>query len=189
MSKTIALITVSLSVFLLAMFAGIYLWTGHTTNTPACEIKKLEEAVKPKPKIEYHAMILSSTGHHNSVISSHCFAVFCKTADGKAKEHVTISWMPQDLRIRPFAMRPQAGKNLDLVQSLEWAESRHAISDIIVEDGEHPFLLTGTRRGRDAAKNLAVYFRMTGLMEVTKEYKGDLLEQFNLQHVKRLDVE
>ena len=135
-------------------------------------------------------------------------------------------------------MRPQAGKNLDLVQSLEWAESRHAvvemagpfpisedlynhakchqdllesgcvqyklfdtgyrpyatncihaISDIIVEDGEHPFLLTGTRRGRDAAKNLAVYFRMTGLMEVTKEYKGDLLEQFNLQHVKRLDVE
>lgn len=58
---------------------------------------------------------------------THTWATFVKVTPpgperpGPEVEAVTISWMPANLRVRPWALRPEPGVNLDLGASLAWA--------------------------------------------------------------------
>jgi hypothetical protein len=55
---------------------------------------------------------------------THSWATFVRVscADSPAVEAFTISWMPRNLQIRPWALLPEAGVNLDLSESLAWAD-------------------------------------------------------------------
>lgn len=65
--------------------------------------------------------------------------------------------------------------------------SVHAISDILCDDKFDNFLVTDRQHGRDAAATLKVYFDKEGFVD--GRYKNDkqLLSEFDLHRVRRID--
>jgi hypothetical protein len=64
----------------------------------------------------------------------------------------------------------------------------HAISDILCNgDQFDKFLLTGNNKGRDASAILKVYFEKEGYLEARYRNETELLKEFDLQSVRRLD--
>jgi hypothetical protein len=80
---------------------------------------------------EYHyLMIFGAQLDATQPRYTHSWAVFaCASGSGPCFENYclesfTISWSPQTLEMRPLS-RPEPGVNLDLYQSLQWAEDLH----------------------------------------------------------------
>jgi len=81
---------------------------------------------------QYYMIVLTSQAEPNLPKLSHTFAVFAK-ASGEGKdfqkyklETHTISWLPRSLSITPLRVRPEPGHNLNLLESLKYAESINA---------------------------------------------------------------
>ena len=59
--------------------------------------------------------------------NTHTFAVFVRAecaADGvRILDSVTVSWLPQSLRVRPYRLLPERGVNLDLPTTFAWAQN------------------------------------------------------------------
>ncbi len=77
----------------------------------------------------YFVMVFGSQQIPPRVKCSHSFATFVKaTGQGPCLESYrleahTISWLPQSLDVRPAALLPECGRNLDLDSTLQWALS------------------------------------------------------------------
>jgi hypothetical protein len=61
---------------------------------------------------------------------THTFATIVKVTDGPpgcapAIEAYTISWLPQTLKVRPYRLQDEPGRNLTLEETLCWAYSTH----------------------------------------------------------------
>jgi hypothetical protein len=73
----------------------------------------------------YFLVVYATETSPNRTRTSHTFATFVRktTVDGSPSvwESHTISWLPQTLVIRPLALRPEAGINLGLHESIAWA--------------------------------------------------------------------
>jgi hypothetical protein len=78
----------------------------------------------------YYVLVFGSQRIPNNPNYSHSFATFVRAVwDGPGcttprLEAHTISWLPQSLRIRTFALRPECGQNFDLTFTL-----RHVLSE------------------------------------------------------------
>ena len=78
----------------------------------------------------YYVMVFSSQQTPNRPSHSHSFATFVKatgkspTLPGSRLETHTISWLPENLVVRPWAIRPEYGHNFGLHETL-----RHAIDN------------------------------------------------------------
>jgi hypothetical protein len=77
---------------------------------------------------EFYYLLMFSSQHAPPCIAySHTFATFVKaTGHGPCANHYqleahTISWMPQTLVIRPYALLPECGQNQDLYATFHWA--------------------------------------------------------------------
>ncbi len=75
----------------------------------------------------YYVLVFGSQTARPCPRYSHTFATFVKaTGEGPcagayALESHTISWLPADLEVRPAALLPEPGRNLDLWETLRWA--------------------------------------------------------------------
>jgi hypothetical protein len=75
----------------------------------------------------YFVMVFSSQQSPNRPNHAHCFATFIKatgpraTLPGSRLEAHTISWLPENLVIRAWAIRPEYGHNLGLHETLRHA--------------------------------------------------------------------
>jgi hypothetical protein len=61
---------------------------------------------------------------------THTFATIIRVTDGPpgcaaAIEAYTISWLPQTLKVRPYRLHDEPGRNLTLEETLCWAYSNH----------------------------------------------------------------
>jgi hypothetical protein len=75
----------------------------------------------------YYLWVFSSQSTPKLPRYTHTWATFAKVTDCDGKrfvEALTISWMPANLRIRPYALRPEAGTNLDLPTTLRFVHSQ-----------------------------------------------------------------
>jgi hypothetical protein len=75
----------------------------------------------------YYLWIFSSQSTPKLPRYTHTWATFAKITDCAGRRTVeafTISWYPASLQIRPFAVRPEAGTNLDLSTTLRVVHSR-----------------------------------------------------------------
>ncbi|MFL5339676.1 MAG: hypothetical protein ACJ8F7_05865 [Gemmataceae bacterium] len=70
-------------------------------------------------------LLFAAQGEPNVARVSHTFGAFVRLPDGDANrlELKVINWMPRTLQIEPLRMYPQAGTNLNLPASLQWAKS------------------------------------------------------------------
>ncbi len=77
----------------------------------------------------YYMMLFAAQSDPNLVKNAHTSALFVKASgqgrfpDNYQIESHSISWMPATLKIEPLRRDPEAGTNLSLAQSLEWAKS------------------------------------------------------------------
>ena len=75
----------------------------------------------------YYLWVFSSQSTPKLPRYTHTWATFAKVTDCGGKrfvEALTISWMPATLNIRPYALRPEPGTNLDLPTTLRVAHSK-----------------------------------------------------------------
>ncbi len=79
----------------------------------------------------YYVLVFGQQRFPNTVNYSHTFATFVRVSwpgagpcpAAPCLEAHTISWMPASLRLRPVALCPECGHNLDLHATLRWAQS------------------------------------------------------------------
>src|SRR5437660_1270280 len=81
----------------------------------------------------YYMLMFSSENNSNRARFSHSFASFVKatgpapsSAECAIVETHTISWLPQSLEIVLLRRRPEPGQNLDLQETMKWAQSVRA---------------------------------------------------------------
>jgi hypothetical protein len=81
----------------------------------------------------YYMLIFAYQGRPNLPRFAHSFAAFVKTSevkdvglDASRIEIHTISWLPATLSVEPLRLRPVAGRNLDLLETLQLAASQNA---------------------------------------------------------------
>lgn len=94
----------------------------------------LLSSVQPaKAADRYFLMVFGSQAKPNIVWHAHTFGTFVHArgegadpAQWTVQQVVTISWMPRTLKLRPFALRPEEGVNLDLEGSFASARDNHA---------------------------------------------------------------
>jgi hypothetical protein len=75
----------------------------------------------------YYLWVFSSQSTPKLPRYTHTWATFAKVTDCGGKRYVealTISWMPANLNIRPYALLPEAGTNLDLPTTLRFVHSQ-----------------------------------------------------------------
>jgi hypothetical protein len=73
----------------------------------------------------YYVLVFAYQDRPNLARKSHTFATFVKAThadDQVCLEYHTISWLPQTLDVKNFKLRPEAGQNLTLEETLENAE-------------------------------------------------------------------
>ena len=51
--------------------------------------------------------------------TAHTFATFVRAAPGQPLDPFTISWLPDDMTVRPFRLRPEPGRNFTLIETLD----------------------------------------------------------------------
>ena len=77
----------------------------------------------------YYAIVFASEGSPNQPRFSHVFATFVKVQekgpglDVDLFETATVSWLPATLNIAPLRRTPEQGRNLDLLETLDWART------------------------------------------------------------------
>ena len=73
----------------------------------------------------HYMMVFSAQSALNLPSGSHTFAVFARVADrGPCRlEYHNLSWMPANLNVRVVRLWPQAGRNVGLNATLDWAAS------------------------------------------------------------------
>jgi hypothetical protein len=82
---------------------------------------------EPPANNGYYMLVFAAQAEPNVVRRSHSFALFVHVNDSAAPlETHCISWMPKSRVIQPLRMLPEAGVNLDLRATLDWARSVHA---------------------------------------------------------------
>lgn len=92
----------------------------------------------------YYALIFGSQSHPKLFRYTHTWVTFVRAVgvgpdpNDYAVEAHTISWLPATLDIRPLALFPEQGANLDLYQSLAAVSKDH---ESVTMWG--PFLITG----------------------------------------------
>jgi hypothetical protein len=95
--------------------------SGETgSSRPASTEARLEE--------RYYMIIFACQGDDYQPRSSHTFATFVKASkEGSAQDDridaQTISWLPVSLEVVLLRRRPEPGRNVNLDDSLRWAES------------------------------------------------------------------
>jgi hypothetical protein len=81
----------------------------------------------PEPGCRYFLVVFGSQITPRIPGRVHNFATVVKTCSpgpgevGAVVEHRTISWLPETLKIRVFAMHPEPGKNFPLHETIAWA--------------------------------------------------------------------
>jgi hypothetical protein len=71
-------------------------------------------------------MIFAAQAKPNIVPASHTFAMFARVSDDQNTPKIdttTISWMPADLKIDVLDRDPKPGKNMNIPDALQWAQS------------------------------------------------------------------
>jgi hypothetical protein len=81
---------------------------------------------------ERHYLIIFAAQSHPKIPRlTHTFATLVKVTDGlpdcpsSAIEAYTISWLPQTLKVRPYRLHDEPGRNLTLLETLDWAYGNH----------------------------------------------------------------
>jgi hypothetical protein len=75
----------------------------------------------------YYVWVFSSQSMPKLPRYTHTWATFAKVTDcagQRGVEALTISWMPATLKIRPYALRPETGINLDLPNTLRVVQAQ-----------------------------------------------------------------
>lgn len=78
---------------------------------------------------EFHYVLVFGSQCGGIARFSHTFAVFVRAvgtgpcSDSYRVEAHTISWLPESREIRPWALLPEPGQNLDLAGTMEWTRS------------------------------------------------------------------
>src|SRR5262249_26449681 len=77
----------------------------------------------------YYLMMFAAQAEPNVPQKSHTFALFAKVSGDPAQPEIdttTISWMPANLQIEPLRRDPVEGKNISIVQTLNWAATNNS---------------------------------------------------------------
>jgi hypothetical protein len=97
--------------------------------TPAKDIP-LDGLDDPEPGTRYFIVIFGSQSVPKVPWETHTFGTVMKTndaanpADLRITEHHTISWLPVTKKLRVFALHPEPGRNLGLIETLQFALGR-----------------------------------------------------------------
>jgi hypothetical protein len=82
-------------------------------------------AGKARAQEHYFVLIFSSQRDGPSPNYSHTWATFVKATQTQSRgcilEAHTISWLPENGKIRVAALLPETGRNFDLISTLNWA--------------------------------------------------------------------
>lgn len=103
--------------------------SGHSKHTRVCQclviLLLFACAGRAKAQDHYFVMVFASERDGPSLNNSHTWATFVKATEkfpqGFVLEAHTISWLPENGRIRIGALFPEAGRNFDLMSTLNWA--------------------------------------------------------------------
>jgi len=79
----------------------------------------------------HYMLMFSSQGESLLPQVSHVFAAFVKTTAGgemndRPVEAQCISWLPETLKVEPLHVTPEAGRNLSLAETIQWAKDMNA---------------------------------------------------------------
>jgi hypothetical protein len=82
-------------------------------------------AVIARANDAYYLIVFAAQHRDNQAKYSHTFAAFLKVTDGEAAkpsmESAVISWLPATGSVDLRRLRPEAGKNFGLQETLDWA--------------------------------------------------------------------
>ncbi|MHB1423678.1 MAG: hypothetical protein ACYC3I_10890 [Gemmataceae bacterium] len=79
----------------------------------------------------YYMLIFAAQTHPKIPRFTHTFCTIVKVADAPPGcrspyiEASTISWLPATLKIKPYRLHPEPGRNLTLEETLSWAAQHH----------------------------------------------------------------
>lgn len=85
--------------------------------------------------VRHYILIFGAQTHPKIPRFTHTFCTIVRVADpppgicGLCIEAHTISWLPQTLKVRPYRLRAEPGRNLTLEETLQWsAQNRMQVS-------------------------------------------------------------
>jgi hypothetical protein len=78
----------------------------------------------PAEGVKYYILLFSGQAESYRSRTAHTWATFVKgvpdkTGGGTILESMTISWLPEELPVRPLKLRPVAGRNYGLAETLD----------------------------------------------------------------------
>ena len=81
-------------------------------------------AEPPADGAKYYVLLFGGQAERNRPHTAHTWATFAKGIPDKAGggtvlESMTISWLPERMPVRPFKLRPEAGRNYGLSETLD----------------------------------------------------------------------
>lgn len=82
-------------------------------------------------EVRHYILIFSAQTHPKIPRFTHTFCTIVRVADpppgccGHCIEAHTISWLPQTLKVRPYRLHAEPGRNLTLDETLAWAAQNH----------------------------------------------------------------
>ena len=81
----------------------------------------------PATDAKYYVLLFGGQADRTRPQTAHTWATFVKAipnpaGDGAVLETFTISWLPVNLPVRPFKLRPVAGRNYSLAETLDQFE-------------------------------------------------------------------
>ncbi len=81
-------------------------------------------AAQPPADVKYYVLLFGGQAERNRPQTAHTWATFAKGVPDKAGggtvvESLTISWLPERMPVRPLKLRPEAGRNYGLSETLD----------------------------------------------------------------------
>jgi hypothetical protein len=90
---------------------------GRAADPPPCDLA------------EYYVLLFGGLAVERRPQTAHTWATFVKATPGpdgsRRVESFTISWLPATLKVRPYAVRPEPGRNLTLAETLDFMKTGH----------------------------------------------------------------
>jgi hypothetical protein len=110
----------TLCVTVLCLLAGC----ARFAVRPPTPAKDLEvEITDPPPGEHFYITVFASQSTPKIARFCHSWATVVHTKEGQETEHLTISWLPVSLAVRPLYFHVRPGRNLELRETMEYVLS------------------------------------------------------------------